>query len=55
MNSAIETLRMKGIEISDDEAEGAIIAILLHDIGHGPFSHALEFSLVSGFNMKPFP
>ncbi|MBP7563574.1 MAG: HD domain-containing protein [Candidatus Cloacimonetes bacterium] len=54
MNSAIEALRMKGIEISEEEAEGAIIAILLHDIGHGPFSHALEFSLVSGFDHETF-
>ena len=40
--SAIEVLRQKGVEITDQEAEGVSIAILLHDIGHGPFSHALE-------------
>lgn len=48
MGLAIEVLRQKGHEISDAEAEAANIAILLHDIGHGPFSHALEFSIVSG-------
>ncbi len=44
---AIETLRNKGHEISHDEEEAVIIAILLHDIGHGPFSHALEESIVA--------
>jgi hypothetical protein len=48
MQSAISVLRMKEVEISDDEAEAVTIAILLHDIGHGPFSHALEHSLVEG-------
>lgn len=42
----IDTLRSKGTEITAQEAEGAIIAILLHDIGHGPFSHALESVIV---------
>jgi uncharacterized protein len=45
---AIDVLRSKGVEISNEEAEAVSIAILLHDIGHGPFSHALEFTLVSG-------
>ncbi|MBL7809906.1 MAG: HD domain-containing protein [Saprospiraceae bacterium] len=45
MQEAIETLRQKGVDISSEEAEGACAAILLHDIGHGPFSHALEHSL----------
>jgi len=46
MNEAIAQLRAKGNEITDDEATGVLAAILLHDIGHGPFSHALENSLV---------
>ncbi len=48
MTEAIETLKLKGIEITDIEAESAQIAILLHDIGHGPFSHSLEHSIVKG-------
>ncbi len=48
MTEAIEVLRFKGVKISDEEAKGVTIAILLHDIGHGPFSHALEHSIVSG-------
>jgi HD superfamily phosphohydrolase len=47
MTEAIEVLRAKGTEITDEEAEGAQCAILLHDIGHGPFSHALEHRLVN--------
>jgi HD superfamily phosphohydrolase len=43
---AIHTLRSKGIEISEEEEEAVLVAILLHDIGHGPFSHALEHSLI---------
>lgn len=46
MQQAIETLRQKGVDIADNEAEAACIAILLHDIGHGPFSHALEHTLM---------
>lgn len=46
MTEAIEVLRSKGVEITQMEAESAQIAILLHDIGHGPFSHALEHTLV---------
>lgn len=46
MNEAITQLRFKGVEISDEEAEAVLAAILLHDIGHGPFSHVLENSLV---------
>ncbi|MEM1406039.1 MAG: HD domain-containing protein [Bacteroidota bacterium] len=50
MTKAIATLRSKNIEISDEEAMALQLAILLHDIGHGPFSHALEFSLLHGVN-----
>ena len=50
MGQAIETLRSKGLNISADEAQGATLAILLHDIGHGPFSHALEHHIVSGIS-----
>lgn len=46
MCMAISTLRSKGICISADEEEAACIAILLHDCGHGPFSHALENSII---------
>ena len=48
MSLAIEVLRSKGHEITTSEEEAATAAILLHDIGHGPFSHALEHSLVKG-------
>lgn len=46
MEEGIQSLRQKGVEISDAEATGAMVAILLHDIGHGPFSHVLEHTLV---------
>jgi HD superfamily phosphohydrolase len=46
MSITLDNLRHKGIEISDEEYEAGLIAILLHDIGHGPFSHALEFSIL---------
>lgn len=45
---AVETLQRKGIEISDEEKEGVSLAILLHDIGHGPYSHTLEHTLIHG-------
>ena len=48
IGEAIATLRGKGHDISDQEKIGASIAILLHDVGHGPFSHALEHSIVEG-------
>ena len=48
MSEAISSLRLKGVEITEDEATAAMIAILLHDIGHGPFSHVLEHTLVDG-------
>lgn len=46
MCTAIDELRAKGIDITEEEAQASKIAILLHDIGHGPFSHALENTLV---------
>ena len=48
MQLAIENLRYKGVEINEDEEKGALLAILLHDIGHGPFSHGLEHTLLHG-------
>ena len=48
MQKAVNVLRFKGVEISEDEENGLLIAILLHDIGHGPFSHAMEHSIVTG-------
>lgn len=46
MGVAIDTLRQKGNEITPHEEDSVILAILLHDIGHGPYSHALEHSIV---------
>ncbi len=48
MSLALDTLRNKGHDISDKEYESALIAVLLHDIGHGPFSHVLEKYLLNG-------
>ena len=48
MQKAVNVLRFKGIEISEAEENALYIAILLHDIGHGPFSHAMEHSIVNG-------
>jgi len=48
MQKAVQVLRYKDIVISKEEEEALYVAILLHDIGHGPFSHALEHSLVTG-------
>lgn len=48
MQEAVSTLRGKGVEITEEEATGVYSAILLHDVGHGPFSHALESTLVVG-------
>lgn len=50
MTQAIEVIRSKGHEITQEEAEAAISAILLHDIGHGPFSHSLENSIIQGIS-----
>jgi len=47
MQKAVHVLRMKNVEISEDEANALYIAILLHDIGHGAYSHALEHSIVN--------
>lgn len=47
MGQAIDVLRSKGAEISEEEAKAVSIAILLHDVGHGPFSHTLEHTLVN--------
>ncbi|MEY2648103.1 MAG: hypothetical protein RL282_816 [Bacteroidota bacterium] len=46
MHNALYELRQKGVEITEEEEQAAKIAILLHDMGHGPFSHALESLLV---------
>jgi HD superfamily phosphohydrolase len=48
MSLALETIKSKGQAISYEEEEAVTIAILLHDIGHGPFSHALEHTIVDG-------
>lgn len=50
MQQALETLSSKGIDISPEEKEAAQIAILLHDLGHGPFSHALENIIIPGLH-----
>lgn len=50
MQKTVQVLRFKGIEISADEENALCIAILLHDIGHGPFSHAMEHSIVEDIN-----
>lgn len=50
MQKAVEVLRFKGVAISKEEENALYIAILLHDIGHGPFSHALEHSIVEEVN-----
>jgi HD superfamily phosphohydrolase len=47
MDLAISTIRNKGTDISPEEEEATLIAILLHDIGHGPFSHGLENSIIN--------
>jgi len=48
MGDAVESLRAKGVDINDEEAQGVKLAILLHDVGHGPYSHTLEHSLLEG-------
>jgi HD superfamily phosphohydrolase len=53
MCSALAELQRKGIPITEEEALGAKVAILLHDVGHGPFSHALENKLIPGVHHEP--
>jgi HD superfamily phosphohydrolase len=48
MSTALDILKSKGVAISQEEHEAACVALLLHDIGHGPFSHTLERSIVQG-------
>ena len=48
MQNAIQVLKYKGVTINNEEENALLIAILLHDIGHGPFSHAMEHSIVDG-------
>lgn len=48
MDLALENLESKGLFLLENEKQGALIAILLHDIGHGPFSHALEHTIIKG-------
>ena len=48
MSLAIDTLRNKNVDITLEEEEAVLIAILLHDIGHGPFSHSLEHTIIEG-------
>ncbi len=55
MSEAIKHLTAKGNFIFDSEAEAVQAAILLHDIGHGPFSHVLENTLAEAFHMKKSP
>ena len=48
MKEALGILKSKGVKISEEEVTAAMVAVLLHDVGHGPFSHALEYHLVRG-------
>ena len=48
MQKSVQVLRFKGVDITEQEEQGLLCAILLHDIGHGPFSHAMEHSIVTG-------
>ena len=50
MFTALETLKQKGVKISENEEKGAMLAILMHDIGHGPFSQALASMLMDDWH-----
>ena len=50
MHRSLEVLKSKGIQITEQESQAAILAILLHDLGHGPFSHALEGILLKNYH-----
>ncbi len=50
MFTALETLKLKSVKISDEEEKAALLAILLHDVGHGPYSHALESLLMEDWH-----
>ncbi|MEO1449436.1 MAG: phosphohydrolase, partial [Bacteroidota bacterium] len=50
MRQALDVLRRKKVDISKKEYKAGMIAILLHDVGHGPFSHALEHTLIPGLH-----
>src|SRR5689334_429845 len=50
MQEAVLTLKQKDVSITEEEEQAVLIAILLHDVGHGPFSHALEHTIVKGIS-----
>jgi len=50
MQTALHVLRFKEVEITPEEEQAALIAILLHDLGHGPFSHALEYNILENIS-----
>lgn len=54
MQKAISVLRKKGVQITDKEENATLSAILLHDVGHGPYSHALEYVMTEGINHEFF-